>query len=312
MQLPKALLFALFLLGCCTQPGLGQASLSDYRMVERMDELYTSGQFETLLKRADRWKDRKWGDTPDSWVFSYYKAKAYLGLARQSEGRTRARHLNKGTSLLRTVRRKNREGNWVDLDPEFNVATHQLLEDEANSALLAMNTTRGYQFLRTIAELYNDTTLTYRALENEEDLVSYSISKRESDTEIFPFVFVKAINKLRAEGCQCGSNYYPPVGPISWDATLAKTAELHSIDMDTNNYFDHTGRDGSKPWDRAERQGFESRMVGENIAMGYHAELATFRGWVNSPGHCANMMKEGFSKIGLGRSGTYWTLLLAK
>ena len=102
----------------------------------------------------------------------------------------------------------------------------------------------------------------------------------------------------------------PPVGPVAWDSTLARTAELHSTDMAQQDYFDHTGLDGSKPWDRAERQGYSSRSLGENIAFGYKNEGSVFRGWKFSPGHCVNMMTERFKGIGLGRHDDYWTLVL--
>lgn len=41
---------------------------------------------------------------------------------------------------------------------------------------------------------------------------------------------------------------------LSWNDKLATSARLHSADMAANHYFDHTGRNGSQPWDRVEAQ----------------------------------------------------------
>jgi uncharacterized protein YkwD len=57
--------------------------------------------------------------------------------------------------------------------------------------------------------------------------------------------------------------------------------------------------------------GLTSGWHGENIANGYSSPAAVVNGWINSPGHRANMLR-GFSRIGVGDTsgqggGTYWT-----
>ena len=46
--------------------------------------------------------------------------------------------------------------------------------------------------------------------------------------------------------------------------------------------------------------------------------LAVVQGWLNSPGHCANMMSPGFTEMGVAfvvdrksEAGIYWTQVLA-
>ncbi|MBT3155145.1 hypothetical protein HTV45_30445 [Streptomyces sp. CHD11] len=56
------------------------------------------------------------------------------------------------------------------------------------------------------------------------------------------------------------------------------------------------------------------RTVGENIACGQRSAAEVVEGWMNSPGHRANILKAGFTHIGVGfagggRAGTYWTQL---
>ncbi|MEM9485750.1 MAG: CAP domain-containing protein, partial [Cyanobacteria bacterium P01_F01_bin.116] len=102
------------------------------------------------------------------------------------------------------------------------------------------------------------------------------------------------------------------------DTDLDDTADKHSEDMAKRDYFSHTGKDGSKPWDRAEREGYETRTVGENIAAGYGSAKAVVEGWKNSPGHRANMLRANYNEIGIGHYylandtgsvnyGHYWT-----
>ncbi|MEL6232030.1 MAG: CAP domain-containing protein [Cyanobacteria bacterium J06627_3] len=84
------------------------------------------------------------------------------------------------------------------------------------------------------------------------------------------------------------------------DTNLDETADKHSKDMAKRDYFSHTGKDGSKPWDRARREGYESGTVGENIAAGYSSAKAVVDGWIASPGHRANMLNANYNEIGIG------------
>lgn len=55
--------------------------------------------------------------------------------------------------------------------------------------------------------------------------------------------------------------------------------------------------------------GISYRSAGENIAKGYKTPEAVINGWMNSPGHSANILNVSFTKIGVGyvASGNYWT-----
>lgn len=107
------------------------------------------------------------------------------------------------------------------------------------------------------------------------------------------------------------------------DKNLDETAEKHSKDMAMQDYFSHTGKDGSKPWDRAREEGYESGTVGENIAAGYRSAKAVVDGWIASPGHRANMLNSNYNEIGIGHYylandtgsvnyGHYWTQVFGK
>lgn len=120
-------------------------------------------------------------------------------------------------------------------------------------------------------------------------------------------VVLQLINSVRQKGCQCGDTYYNPVTVVSWNDLLEKAAYNHSSDMYENNYFSHTAPDGSNGGVRIQQAGYNWMTYGENIAMGYKNEKETVDGWLQSPGHCKNIMNKNFKEMGVARVGTYWT-----
>ncbi|MFD0313036.1 CAP domain-containing protein [Streptomyces flavalbus] len=102
--------------------------------------------------------------------------------------------------------------------------------------------------------------------------------------------------------------------PLTVDPLLTAAAQAHSADMVARDFYSHTSPDGSHPWDRAAAAGSPRRTIGENIACGQRSPTEVVTGWMNSPGHRANILKPAFTHIGIGfagggRAGTYWTQL---
>ncbi len=64
--------------------------------------------------------------------------------------------------------------------------------------------------------------------------------------------------------------------------------------MKTNNYFSHTGLNGSTAGQRITAAGYTWSAYGENIANGYSSEQAVINGWLGSEGHCKNIMSAEF------------------
>jgi uncharacterized protein YkwD len=147
----------------------------------------------------------------------------------------------------------------------------------------------------------------------ETELFTPSVEEMETEAKAaenngksaMPKLF-QLVNDLRKKGCQCGSNYMPPVASLSWNADLDAAARRHADDMFTNDFFDHTGSDGSTIARRVTDTGYPWQAVGENIAWGYRDIESVFLGWKNSPGHCRNMMNAGFRDMGSARIGDYW------
>ncbi len=123
---------------------------------------------------------------------------------------------------------------------------------------------------------------------------------------------LQLVNEIRQAGCTCGTTRMPAVPAISWNDLLEKAATNHSADMNTNDYFSHTSKDGRTLGQRVTAVGYVWRGLGENIAKGYANEEAVIQGWKNSAGHCENIMSVDMKEMGLGKSGDYWTQVLGK
>ncbi|WP_068825370.1 CAP domain-containing protein [Pseudomonas sp. BMS12] len=127
---------------------------------------------------------------------------------------------------------------------------------------------------------------------------------------------LERINRARGQARQCGDRDFAAATPLSWNTTLASTAESHSRAMANGNFFDHRDPDGRTPGDRAELAGYSGQRIGENIAAGLDEVDKVVLGWLASPGHCANLMNPQFSELGAAyavdpksNAGIYWTAL---
>jgi uncharacterized protein YkwD/stress response protein SCP2 len=104
------------------------------------------------------------------------------------------------------------------------------------------------------------------------------------------------------------------LAPLAVDPLLTAAAQAHSADMVARDFYSHTSPEGTQPWDRAAAAGSRRRTIGENIACGQRSAAEVVTGWMNSPGHRANILKPEFTHIGVGfvgggRTATYWTQL---
>lgn len=81
---------------------------------------------------------------------------------------------------------------------------------------------------------------------------------------------------------------------------LNKAAELKLQDMVDRQYFEHESPTGEGPSDLANRAGYAYILVGENLAEGDFTSSADLvQGWMDSPGHRANILNAKFSEIGV-------------
>ncbi len=129
---------------------------------------------------------------------------------------------------------------------------------------------------------------------------------------------LQLVNEARQHGARCGARSYGPAPPVTLSGTLDDVALGHAADMAEHNYFEHEDRAGRTPADRVRAVGYREKLVGENIAYGPTSAEEVVKGWLDSPGHCENIMDPRFAQMGLAyapgkvsRHGLYWVQLLA-
>lgn len=127
-----------------------------------------------------------------------------------------------------------------------------------------------------------------------------------------------AVNAARAAPRQCGERQFAAAPPLRLNDALDAAAVSHSRYMAQVRYFSHQQKNGSVVGDRALRAGYRWRTIGENIASGQRTAQEAVQGWLDSPGHCANIMNAAFVEMGVGyavnpaRGTLYWTQVLAR
>ena len=99
------------------------------------------------------------------------------------------------------------------------------------------------------------------------------------------------------------------LGQLMPEIKLSMAARDHSHDMRTLGFFDHWSPVAGKGShvDRALRYG--SSAISENILYGAGDAASAMNMWMNSSGHRANILTAGWTRIGVGRSGTHYTQL---
>lgn len=91
------------------------------------------------------------------------------------------------------------------------------------------------------------------------------------------------------------------------------TAAANKRAQETVQSFSHTRPNGTSFSTALKEFGVSYRTAGENIAYGQRSPQEVVDGWMNSPGHRANILNASFHKIGIGvhqQGGTiYWSQL---
>jgi uncharacterized protein YkwD len=123
---------------------------------------------------------------------------------------------------------------------------------------------------------------------------------------------IAAINAYRAQ------NNLPP---YTVNTLLVRAAQRHANDMACNNFFTHTGTDGSTPTTRVADTGYIASQVSENV-YGSNPPLdgpGVVNWWktdATDPRHNQNLLSATYTEIGVGyaffNGYGYYVLVLAK
>lgn len=80
---------------------------------------------------------------------------------------------------------------------------------------------------------------------------------------------------------------------------LTLAANQKAEDMLKENYFAHNSPSGKTPWFWIEKNNYDYRYAGENLAMDFHNAKDQHSAWMKSPTHKKNILNENFREIGI-------------
>lgn len=85
---------------------------------------------------------------------------------------------------------------------------------------------------------------------------------------------------------------------LRMDSRLNASAQLKAQNMFAENYWAHVSPSGIQPWYWFTKAGYGYRYAGENLAMDFDTTDGTVAGWMNSPGHRANLLGTSYADVG--------------
>lgn len=106
------------------------------------------------------------------------------------------------------------------------------------------------------------------------------------------------------------------VPAIRRSARLDAVARLQAVDMASNNFFSHTGSNGSTLMNRIDSVNYNACLAAENIAFGRYSEEILMEKWMDSPGHRRNMLHPNVREYGFAKDENsrfaYWVMVYAR
>jgi uncharacterized protein YkwD len=87
--------------------------------------------------------------------------------------------------------------------------------------------------------------------------------------------------------------------PLHFDARLTAAAEDRMRDMEDLEYWAHDAPDGRTPFVWLKSRGYEYQFAGENLATGFETTEVLLQGWMESPGHRANILSGDYDDVGI-------------
>ena len=105
--------------------------------------------------------------------------------------------------------------------------------------------------------------------------------------------------------------------PVELNPQLTTAAKDHARDLAKWDRISHFGSDGSNPWDRVKRSGYNPKVAAENVGTGQSTIDEVFKGWRESEGHNKNLLLPDATQMGIALVSdhktefkTFWALVL--
>lgn len=121
-------------------------------------------------------------------------------------------------------------------------------------------------------------------------LAFFAFSNIALASEINKKSIIDLVNKSRIENS---------VSTLAENENLDNAAKNKLEDMVKNNYFAHTSPTGVTPWFWFEKNGYDYKYAGENLALGFTSLEKEHQAWMDSPTHRKNILNPNYKEIGV-------------
>lgn len=140
-----------------------------------------------------------------------------------------------------------------------------------------------------IKEMLRESSLIPDQTSQQNPIPSQSPSTANMETQV-----IEQINQVRRQ---------QGLSELRFNEKLAIVARRYSEKMAEKNFFSHTSPEGDTMVERVRAEGVYYIMIGENLFKGTNLSQPVsiaVDGWMNSPGHRANILRPEYRETGVG------------
>jgi hypothetical protein len=120
-----------------------------------------------------------------------------------------------------------------------------------------------------------------------------AISQVALASEITPAAVIKLVNDSRVSS---------GITELKENKKLDQVAKDKVQDMITYKYFSHNSPSGATPWDWFEKNKYNYKYAGENLAMDFYSAEKQHQAWMDSATHRKNILNPAYLEIGVAVS----------
>jgi uncharacterized protein YkwD len=132
---------------------------------------------------------------------------------------------------------------------------------------------------------------------------------------------LRRLNHVRLRGAACRPTATPTTAqPLTWNEELAAAALQQAREMALQKRMSHRDRENRGLAERLRATGYRFSAAAENLAVGYPSLDVVVDAWIQSEGHCENLLNGAVIEVGIAcvdagpsdapEEGRYWTLVL--
>ncbi|MEO5844145.1 MAG: CAP domain-containing protein [Caldimonas sp.] len=131
---------------------------------------------------------------------------------------------------------------------------------------------------------------------------------------------MRRLNEARLRGATCRPGTTSTAVPLTWSESLAAAAQVQAAEMARLQRMTHLDSQNRSLAERLRAIGYRYTLAVENVGVGYSSLDDVVEAWLESEGHCENLMNAAVLEFGLAcidagaadaaRERRYWTLVL--